>query len=92
MQYLADRISLEDLEDWSAEASIDNYNNRDDLARRMVYSIRALLNDHEEDESPSGLKEDLLDTILVEFLESLPSSQSSELYGNRSTEELRVAA
>jgi hypothetical protein len=54
MEYLANRISLEDLEDWSAEASIDIHNNPDELAKRLVYAIRGVLNSHEDDASPNA--------------------------------------
>jgi hypothetical protein len=91
MQYLANKISLDELEDWSAEAAIDIHNNPDGMARDLVFAIRGLLNEHEDDETPNPLKEALLEAVLV-VLGDTSSSQTAELRLERATEELRAAA
>jgi hypothetical protein len=94
LAYLASQISLDALEDWSAEASIDIQNNPDEPAQNLVNATRALLNRHEDDESPSALKQALL-AVVVETVIGAPSSSSqiAELCADRAaTEELRAAA
>lgn len=62
-RYLAGNLVLEDLEDWSAEASIDNYNNPDKKAQALVYSMRGLLAEHENDESEESVKTAILELV-----------------------------
>jgi hypothetical protein len=87
MDYLAGVISLDALEDWSAEASADIHNNPDQEAQAVIYAIRGLLNRHEDDDSEDSLKRDLIEVIS-------PSSflPVAELKATVTTSELLVAA
>jgi hypothetical protein len=61
--FLADRISLEQLEDWSAEYSWDIHKRADDETRDLAYQIRAILNAHSDDSSENGVRRGLGDAI-----------------------------
>jgi len=87
IDYLASKISLDELDDWSAEVSIDIHNNPDQAGRELVYSIRGLLNRHEDDDSEGALKQDL-----IEAMYPSPSLQIAEFRATRATEEIRAAA
>lgn len=61
--FLANRISLEQLEDWSALYLQNTYRSGDDEARRLARLVRSLLNAFEDDETESALREELANTI-----------------------------
>ena len=86
MEYLANKLSLDELEDWSAEAAVDAHNNPDHSAKSLIYSMRGLLNFHEDDDSEDGLKQNLLDALV----EPSPSQVASLRAAPLVTEELRI--
>lgn len=61
--FLANCISLEQFEDWSAEYSGDIYKTADDETRDLACQIRAILNAFDDDETEDGLRVELASTI-----------------------------
>lgn len=63
--YLArpQRVSLEELEDWSAEYSWDIHKRADEQTRVLAYQIRAILNAHSDDPNEDGVRRGLAEAI-----------------------------
>ncbi len=61
--FLANRLSLEQLEDWSAEYSWNIHKRADDEIRELAYQIRAILNAHSDDPTEDGVRQELADAI-----------------------------
>lgn len=61
--YLADRISLERFEDWSASFVQNIHNTGDADAQRLARLIRSALNAFEDDQEDSALRHELAELI-----------------------------
>jgi hypothetical protein len=57
--FLADRLSLEQLEDWSAEYSWNIHKRADDSTQALAYQVRAILNAYSNDLCEDGLRREL---------------------------------
>ena len=55
-EFLADRLSLEELEDWSAEYSWDIHKRGDDEVRELAYQVQAILNAHSDDSKEDSFR------------------------------------
>jgi hypothetical protein len=56
---LADKISIDEFEDWSASFSWNIHKRADADTQKLAYLIRAILNSHENDETEDQLREQL---------------------------------
>jgi hypothetical protein len=56
---LADKISIDEFEDWSASFSWNIHKRADAETQKLAYLIRAILNSHEDDETEDQLREHL---------------------------------
>jgi len=71
--YLADQLSLEGLEDWSASYIQSIYQMGDAEAQTVAHLIRSILNAYEDDQSDTGLRQELaeaIDPFFVRFAET----------------------
>lgn len=57
--FLADKASLEELEDWSAEYSWNILETGDPESQGIAYRLRSILNLHEDDLDEAALRADL---------------------------------
>jgi hypothetical protein len=78
MNLLANEISLDDFEDWSAEYSLNIHQQANKDARNLAYQIRGILNAHEDDDSDVVLRGELAQAIFP-FLEEHQVGDSSAL-------------
>jgi len=62
-EFLADQLSLEQFEDWSASFVQTVFQSDDVQAKNIALLIRSRLNAFEDDESDSGLRQELADAI-----------------------------
>jgi len=69
MNLLANEISLEQFEDWSAQYALNIHECGDEDAQRIAYQLRGILNAHEDDENEDILRRELADAIFP-YLES----------------------
>jgi len=58
-EYLADRISLEELEDWSASFSWNIHKSDDEQAQAIAYQVRAILNEYSDDATDDRIRKEL---------------------------------
>ncbi len=58
-EFLADRISLEQLEDWSASFSWDIHRIDDEQAQAIAYQVRAILNEYSDDAIEDRIRKEL---------------------------------
>lgn len=61
--FLANVLSLQELEDWSAEFSWNIHKRSDSEAQSLAYQIRAILNAFSDDEAESGLRKELAEAV-----------------------------
>jgi hypothetical protein len=89
--FLANRISLEQLEDWSAEYSWNIHTRADGETQKLVYQIRAILNAYSDESQESVIRQELAAVvrpfaeqpeILVSSCELMPA-KGAEADGNR---------
>ena len=57
--FLADRISLEELEDWSASFSWNIHRSDDEQAQAIAYQVRGILNEYSDDVSEERIRKEL---------------------------------
>jgi hypothetical protein len=61
--FLANVLSLQEFEDWSAEFSWDIHKRADANVQDLAYRVRAILNAFSDEESESGLREELAEAV-----------------------------
>lgn len=62
--FLANRLSLEQFEDWSAEYSWNIHKRADEETQAFAYQVRAILNAYSEDADENLLREELATAVL----------------------------
>jgi hypothetical protein len=72
--FLAKRISLEEFEDWSADALRNVYRDGSKDAKAIVQLVRSILNSHEEDAEEVCMRQELA-TAILPFVDYLPSAK-----------------
>ena len=72
--FLANRISLEDFEDWSASYIHDVHRSEDVQAQKSAHLIRSILNAFEDDETEQGLRQELANAVrpFAQLVEIVP--------------------
>lgn len=81
--YLANRLSLEQLEDWSAEYSWNIHERADEETKALAYRVRAILNAYSDDADESSLQEELAAAIRRPFVAPRSSSSNATLIETR---------
>jgi hypothetical protein len=61
--FLANRMSLEEFEDWSASYLANVYRTGDAEAQSFARQIRSILNAYEDDEVEDGMRRELANTV-----------------------------
>ena len=69
MHFLANEISLDAFDDWSAEYSWNIHQRANKEVQQLAYEIRGILNAHADDETEDRLRAELAGAIFP-FLES----------------------
>ena len=59
-EFLADRISLEQLEDWSASFAWDIHKTGEERVQAIAYQVRAILNEYSDDASEDRIRKELV--------------------------------
>jgi hypothetical protein len=59
-EFLADRVSLEQLDDWSASFSWDIHKTGEEQAQAIAYQVRAILNEYSDDASEDRIRKELV--------------------------------
>ena len=90
-EYLADQISLEELEDWSASFVQSVFQSDDAVAQQIALLVRSRLNAFEDDESDAGLRQELADAIYP-FVHQASNGEPSSVAESNAAFALNVAA
>jgi hypothetical protein len=77
--FLANRLSLEKLEDWSAEYSWNIHERADERTKALAYRVRAILNAYSDDADESSLREELATAILPFARSAMASARTIEV-------------
>jgi len=82
--FLANRETLEALEDWSASYLHDVYRLGDEDDRRAIHLVRSILNAFEDDQSENGLRRELAEALRPFDPNSAVPSRNRLIYGQSS--------
>jgi hypothetical protein len=61
--FLANSLSFQEFDDWSAEFSWNIHERADSETQALAYQVRAILNAFSEDDSESGLRKELAEAV-----------------------------